>query len=172
MLKVSPEELETLEEYRRRAAMGDTEALFYMAWYYFKGRLVSKDLQVAIAFLRQLEEKSPELARFNIAKMKYFEGDASLKDDIQIDCDAGFGPALYLMAANSYRDRGQIFSSEAIRYFQAAAQSGHLPSKVLLWRHSKLGFWRRLATAIPVCSTALRFIAIKVRNSNDVRVWM
>ena len=52
---------------------------------------------MAIALLRQLEEKSPELARFNIAKMKYLVGDASFKDDIQADCDAGFGPALYLM---------------------------------------------------------------------------
>jgi hypothetical protein len=49
-----------------------------------------------------LEEKSPELARFNIAKRKIFVGDAPAKDDIQADCDAGFGPALYLMAANSY----------------------------------------------------------------------
>jgi TPR repeat protein len=105
-VKISPEEFETFEEYRRRAAMGDTDALFYMARYYFKGRLVPRDLQVAIAFLRQLEEKSPELARFNIAKMKYLVGDASLKDDIQVDCDAGFGPALYLMAANSYREGG------------------------------------------------------------------
>jgi len=164
--------LEDFEEYRRRAAMGDTEALFYVAWEYFKGRVVSKDLQVAIGLLRQLEEKSPELARFNIAKMKYFVGDASLKDDIQADCDAGFGPALYLMAGNSYRKRGQIGSSEALRYFRAAAQSGHLISKIWLLRLSKPGFWGRLATAIPMCLTGLRFIAIRVRNSNDVRVWI
>jgi TPR repeat protein len=169
MVKLS---LEDFEEYRRRAARGDTEALFYVAWEYFKGQVVSKDLQVAVGLLRQLEEKSPELARFNIAKMKYFVGDASLKDDIQADCDAGFGPALYLMAANSYREGGQTGSSEAIRYSRAAAQSGHLPSKIWSWRLSKLGFWRRLATAIPVFLTGLRFIAIKVRNSNDVRVWM
>jgi TPR repeat protein len=163
---------EETEEYRRRAAMGDTEALFYLAWDYFKGRVVSKDLQVAITLLRQLEEKSPELARFNIAKMKYLVGDESLKDDIQADCDAGFGPALYLMAANSYRKRGQTGSSEALRYFRAAAQSGHLLSKIWFWRLSKPGFWGRLATASPMCLTGLRFIAVKVRDSNDVRVWI
>ena len=152
--------------------MGDPEALFYLAWDYFKGRLVSKDLQMAIALLRQLEERSPEWARFNIAKMKYLEGDESLKDDIQADCDAGFGPALYLMAANSYRKGGQIGRSEAFGYFRAAAQSGHLPSKIWVWRLSNLGFWRRLATTIPLLLAGFQFIAIKVRNYNDVRVLM
>ena len=103
-----------------------TRKLFYLAWDYFKRRLVPRDLQMAIALLRQLEEKSPELARFNIAKMKYLVGDDSIKDDIQADCDAGFGPALYLVAANSYKKRGQIGSGEAMRYFRAAAHSGHL----------------------------------------------
>ena len=126
---------------------------------------------MAIALLRRLEEKCPQLARFNIAKMKYLVGDASLKDDIRADCDAGFGPALYIMAANSYRTGGPIGSSEALGYFRAAAQSGHLPSKIWVWRLSELGFWRRLARAFPVFLTALRFVAIRVRNSNDVRVW-
>lgn len=75
--------IEDFEEYRRRAAMGDTEALFHVAWEYFKGRVVSRDLEMAISLLRQLEENSPEWARFNIAKMKFFVGDASLKDDLQ-----------------------------------------------------------------------------------------
>ena len=65
------EEYRSQEEYRRRAAMGDMEALFHLAWDYFKGRLVSKDVPMAMALLRQLEEKSPEFAGFNIAKMKY-----------------------------------------------------------------------------------------------------
>jgi hypothetical protein len=31
------------DEYRRRAALGDPDAQFYLAWDYFKGRLVAKD---------------------------------------------------------------------------------------------------------------------------------
>jgi hypothetical protein len=166
------DEYRSQEEYRRRAAMGDTEALFYLAWDYFKGRLVAKDVQKAISLLRQLEEKSPQWARFNIAKMKYLEGDASLKDDIQADCEAGFGPSLYLMATHSYWKGGQTGKSEALAYFRAAAQSGHIPSKIWVWRLSKLGFWRRLATAIPVYLMGFQFIAIKLRNYDDVRVMM
>jgi TPR repeat protein len=166
------EQYRSQEEYRRRAAMGDTDALFHLAWDYFKGRLVAKDTPMAIALLRRLEKKSPEFARFNIAKMKYLEGDESLKDDIQADCDAGFGPALYLMAANSYRKGGQVGLIEAFGYFRAAAQSGHLLSKVWVWRLSNPRFWRRLMTAVPACLTVLRFVAIKVRNSRDVRVWI
>lgn len=171
MVKLSLEqEYRSQGEYRRRAALGDTEALFHLAWDYFKGRLVSKDVPMAMALLRQLEEKSPEWARFNIAKMKYLEGDASLRDDIKADCDAGYGPALYLMAADLARNGGEINKSEALRYFRAAAQSGHIPSKVLSWRLSELGFWRRFATVFPILWTALRFVAISMRNLNDVRV--
>jgi hypothetical protein len=164
------QEYRSQEEYRRRAALGDTEALFHLAWDYYKGRLVTKDVPMAMALLRQLEEKSPEWARFNIAKMKYLESDPSLKDDIRADCDAGFGPALYLMAANSFRRGGDIGKSEALGYLLAAAQNGHIPSKLWAWRLSKLGFWRRLATIVPMSWAALRFLSIGARNLNDVRV--
>jgi TPR repeat protein len=163
-------EYRSQEEYRRRAALGDTEALFHLAWDYFKGRLVSKDVPMAIALLRQLEERSPEWARFNIAKMKYLEGDASLGDDIKADCDAGYGPALYLMAAHLARNGDEISKREALRYFRAAAQSGHIPSKILSWRLSELGFWRRSTTVFPILWASLRFVVISMRNLNDVRI--
>jgi TPR repeat protein len=173
MVKQSLEqEYRSQEEYRRRAALGDTEALFHLAWDYFKGRLVSKDVQMAMALLRQLEEKSPEWARFNIAKMKYLEGDASFKDDIKADCDAGYGPALYLMAADLTRNRSEINKSEALGYLRAAAQSGHIPSKILSWRLSKPGFWRRIATVVPILWIAFRYVVISMRNLNDIRVVM
>src|ERR1700753_986504 len=79
----------SLEEYRQRAAGGSPEAIFDLAWEYFRERKSAEDLQTAIATLRRLEEKHPEWAHFNIAKMKYFVGDASLKEDIRSDCDAG-----------------------------------------------------------------------------------
>jgi TPR repeat protein len=161
----------SIEEYRQRAARGDTEALFELAWGHFRGDLLPKDIEMAIALLRQMEERSPQLARFNIAKMKYLVGDASFVDDIRTDCDTGFGPALYLMGIYLNKRGRQIAASEAIPYFRAASHAGHLPSKILLWRFSRLGFWRRLATAIPAYSTAFRFIAISLRNRNDVRVW-
>jgi TPR repeat protein len=171
MVKPSLEqEYRSQEEYRRRAALGDTDALFHLAWDYFKGRLVSKDVPMAMAVLRQLEEKSPEWARFNIAKMKYLERDASFRDDIKADCDAGYGPALYLMAADLTRNGVETNKSEALGYFRAAAQSGHIPSKILSWRLSNLGLWRRLATVVPLSWTALRFVTISMRNLNDVRV--
>jgi TPR repeat protein len=64
------QEYRSQEEYRRRAALGDTEALFHLAWDYYKGRLVTKDVPMAMALLRQLEEKSPEWARFNTNGLK------------------------------------------------------------------------------------------------------
>lgn len=158
----------SLEEYRQQAATGSPEAIFDLAWEYFRERKSAEDLQMALTTLRRLEEKHPEWAHFNIAKMKYLVGDASLKEDIRADCDAGFGPALYLMGQHSRKEQGG--TDEAISYFRAGAQRGHLPSKVLLWRLSS--FRRRVATAILVHLTALRWLAIALRNPTDVRVLM
>ena len=103
--------------------------------------------------------------------MKYLGGDASFQDDIRVDCDAGFGPALYLMGIYLKKRGDHIGASEAVSYFRGASEAGHLPSKILLWRYSSLSLGRRIATAIPTYLTALRFIAIAFRNRNDVRVW-
>lgn len=160
----------SLEEYRARTGLLDTEAQFELAWEYFRGRGVPKDLHMAIALLRQLEQKLPELARYNIAKMKCLVDDPSFAEDIRADCDAGYGPALYLVGVSSKKKGTQIGASEAIRYFQAGSQSGHLPSKMLLWRVSKLGFWRRLASAPAYLLLVFRSIKLASRNRNDVRV--
>ena len=108
--------------------------------------------------------------RHTIAKMKFIEGDTSFKDDIRSDCDAGYGPALYLMGLYSQNVSPQRGSSEAIHYLQAATQSGHLPSRILLWRFSKLSLWQYLTAAVLAYVTALWMITISMRNSNDVRV--
>ena len=156
----------SLEEYRQRAPGGSPEAIFALAWEYFRERKSADDLQMAITTFRRLEEEHPTWAHFNIAKMKFLVGDASLKEDIRADCDAGFGPSLYLMGLCSRR---QGRRDEAIGYFRAGAQSGHIPSKVLLWRSSS-SFHRRIVTLIPVCRLEFRWIAIALRNPTDVRV--
>lgn len=155
----------SLDEYRRQAATGSPEAIFDLAWEYFNEQKSAEDLQMAIATLRRLEEKHPEWAHFNIAKMKYFVGDASLKEDIQADCDAGFGPSLYLLGLYS---RKQGRKDEAISYFRAGAQSGHIPSKIAVWRSFR--FARRVVTIIPTHLTAFRWFSIALRNPTDVRV--
>lgn len=158
----------SLVEYRRQAATGDPGAIFDLAWEYFRERKSVEDVQMAITTLRQLEEKHPEWARFNIAKMKYIVGDASFKEEIQPDCDAGFGPSLYLMGLFCRKKQGG--TDEAISYFRAGAERGHLPSKVLLWR--SYGFRRRVATAVPAYLAGFRWLAIALRNPTDVRVLM
>ena len=117
--------------------------IFDLAWKYFRERKSAEDLQMAITTLRQLEEKHPEWARFNIAKMKYIVGDASFKEDIQADCDAGFGPSLYLMGLFCRKKQGG--TDEAISYFRAGAQRGHLPSKILTMEIIRLPSTRRVS---------------------------
>jgi TPR repeat protein len=159
-----------VEEYRQQAAGGDPDAMYRLAWEYFRGEFVPEDVGAAIAQLRQWEGTNPELARFNIAKMKYAEGDNSFIDDIRADCAAGFGPSLYLMGVHSLnRVEGEAGQAHAIEYFGAAAQNGHLPSQFFVWKLSKLGLWQRLATAIPALRAALATAVAAWRNENNER---
>jgi TPR repeat protein len=157
-----------IEEYRQRADRGDTDALYLLAWEYYRGELVPKDVGAAIALFRQLEETQPLLARFSIAKIKYAEGDNSLVDDIRADCAAGFGPSLYLMGSYSLKKvGGKNGLASAIGYYSAAAQNGHWPSEFQVWRLSKLGLRRRLATAIPAFRALQRVLAARWRNESQ-----
>jgi TPR repeat protein len=159
-----------VEKYRQQAVRGDPDAQYRLAWEYFRGEFVPKDVGAAIALFRQWEETSPQLARFCIAKIKYKEGDNSFIDDIRSDCAAGFGPSLYLMGVHSLNKvGGEIGLASAIEYFGAAAQSGHLPSEFFVWKLSKLGLRRRLATATPAFRAALAVAAAAWRNENDDR---
>ncbi|MGV7217587.1 hypothetical protein [Bradyrhizobium sp. UFLA05-112] len=152
------------------AAGGDADALYRLAWEYFRGEFVPKDAVAAIAQLRQWERTNPELARFNIAKMKYAEGDASFIEEIRADCSAGFGPSLYLMGVYSLnRVGGQSGLASAVEYFGRAAQMGHLPSQYFVWKISKLGLRRRLTTAIPALRAALAVAAAAWRNESNER---
>jgi TPR repeat protein len=157
----------SLDEYRQQAATGEPGAIFDLAWEYFRERKSAEDVRMAITTLRELEKEHPEWARFNIAKMKFIVGDASFKEDVQADCDAGFGPSLYLVGLYCRKHGG---TNEAISYFRAGAQRGHLPSKILLWR--SFGFRRRVASAISAYVAAFRWAAIALRNPTDVRVLM
>ncbi|OAF19869.1 SEL1-like repeat protein [Bradyrhizobium neotropicale] len=159
-----------VEEYREQAARGDPDAQYRLAWEYFRGEFVPKDVDAAIAQLRQWEKTNPELARFNIAKIKYAEGDSSFIDDIRSDCAAGFGPSLYLMGVYFLNRVGEESGRKsAIEYFGAAAQNGHLPSQYFVWKLSRLGFRRRLATAIPAFRAALAVAVAAWHNQNDER---
>jgi TPR repeat protein len=159
-----------VEGYRRRADRGDPDAQYRLAWEYFRGEFVPKDVGAAIAQLRKWEETNPELARSNIAKMRYAEGDSSFIDEIQADCAAGFGPSLYLMGVHSLnRVGGESGRTSAIDLFAAAAQHGYLPSRYFVWKLSKPGIWRRILTAIPAFRAALAVATAAWRNENDER---
>jgi TPR repeat protein len=160
-----------IEGYRQRAAAGDPDAEYALAWEYVRGEFVPKDTRVAIQLLREFEKTCPELARFNIAKIKYAEDDCSFVDDIRADCAAGFGPSLYLMGVYSLKKvGGEKGRASAIEFFNAGAENGHLPSEFAVWRLSKLGWWRRLATVIPAHGLFLRGFRIAYRNEGDIRI--
>jgi TPR repeat protein len=75
MVKVLEDEYASQSEYHREAAPGDADVPPRLAWDYFNGRSVSRAFEMAFSLLRQLEAKSPDWARFNVAKMKFPEED-------------------------------------------------------------------------------------------------
>lgn len=150
--------------------LGDAKAQLDVAWEYYHGVIVNKNVSLAISMLRELERSSPEVARFHIAKIKLLENDSSFAEEIRSDCAAGFGPSLYLMGAalkNNLREGEDL--SEAVRYFSDAADVGHLPSQILAWRLGERSRWKRFITIIPVLKASIRMVVVRAHDVNDIR---
>jgi len=165
-----------LKETERRAGLGDADAQIALAWQHIKGELVEKDIAHAISLFREAELQKPKIARFNLAKAKILEVDRTFQDDILQDCNAGFGPALWLMGMfelrRMYALRGeprQKALDEALKYFRSATQNGHLPSEAKVWRLER-GLWSRLWSSKYVARLTFRMVATKVRNEDDERI--
>jgi TPR repeat protein len=168
--------VEWLNETKQRAELGDRNAQIALAWEYIKGELVEKDVTNAISLFRKAELHKPEIARFNLAKAKMLEGDRTFQEDILQDCNAGFGPALWLMGMYALRRmyalRGahrQEALEEALRYFRLATQSGHLPSEGKVWRLER-GLWSRISSFRYAARISFRMGSIKLRNKDDQRI--
>jgi TPR repeat protein len=158
-------------EAHRRAELGDGDAQLELAWEYMRAENVPKNPARAIALLKQLEATRPEFARFNLAKIKILEMDNTYVDDIFRDCEAGYGPALYLMGLQIAKGFPDLkCRSEALKYYQKAANAGHLPSEFLVWRLSKLGAVRRLVTSLAAIRVLWKIASIRSQDVDDVRI--
>ena len=92
-----------LSESRVRAAQGEPVAQIALAWEHARGELIPKDLDAALALFREAERTEPQLARFNPAKAKFLNGDSTFRGELVADCEAGYGPSLYLMGVITLR---------------------------------------------------------------------
>jgi TPR repeat protein len=162
---------DSLKACQRLAENGDPDAQMALAWQYYKGEILEKNFDKAIALFRQAELKKPSLARFYLAKAKILNGDNTFADDLLEDCNAGFGPALYTMAVAEKRG---IFREEnldeALRYFALAARDNHWVSEIYLWRLEKKSILEWLTTFPHAVRLLVRIFIIKVRDRSDLRV--
>jgi TPR repeat protein len=165
-----------LQDLKRRVAVGNADAQIALAWAHIKGNLVEKDVARAISLFRQAESRKPRIARFNLAKAKLLEGDPTFRDDIREDCNAGFGPALWLMGMHALQrmreSRGeprQESLDEALRYFRLGAEKNHFPSIAATWRYG-WSPWKQFWSLTYVVPLAVRWVRIKLENENDERV--
>lgn len=133
-------------EYRSRAEIGDPDALISLAWEYFLGGTVDRDLEESMRLLKRAEEKKPRLARFYAAKIRILEGQAGSYEDLYVDCDGGYGPACYLMSVAAGKNLTSTHNkNEEKKFLSLAAQQGHLVSKFFLWKDSGNGMLKRIA---------------------------
>ena len=161
----------SLARWKELADAGDPDAQIIVAWEYAKGKLVAKDFDRAVALFRAAEPAKGKVARFNLAKALMMNRDRSFKDVIRQDCDAGFGPALYLMGVAE--SKGLFYDRDverAVQYFSAAARDRHLTSEYFAWRLTKKSIVCWLATLPYGLGLSLKVLAIYLRNPNDQRV--
>jgi len=157
-----------IDDWRARADEGDPDAQIALAWQYATGEYVKKDIEKALALFRSAESQKPQFARFYLAKAKLLlNNDASYPDDLAEDCEAGFGPALYLMGAAAHRARNR---SEALHYFALAAENGHLVSEFFVWRLSRKGLLDRILTFPYSVRLFARIMVILFHDEYDIRL--
>jgi TPR repeat protein len=160
-----------LEGYRRLSESGDPDAQIALAWEYVKGELVDKNMDAAVRLFREAEQKKPSIARFNLAKAKIMMGDSSFKKDLLADCEAGFGPALYLLGIAEQKGVFQVpHPGTALEYFDLAAANGHLVSKFLLWRLAPKGWLKWLLMLPGALGLLLRISMVKYQDPNNPQV--
>jgi hypothetical protein len=97
--------------------------------------------------------------------------DQSFEEVIHQDCNAGFGPALYLMGVAElqgiFHDRN---IERAVQYFSAAAHNHHLTSECFAWRLQKKSILRWLVTLPYGIGLSFRIFALYLQNPNDPRI--
>ncbi|SRR6266540_5608757 len=160
-----------LNEYQQRADAGDPDAQISLAWEYVSGEHVEKDLEKAVALLRTAESGSPRLAHFYLAKVKILGGDTTFVNELIRDCEAGFGPALYLMGVAA--ERGLVNGAskdDALRYFRLAAERGHLIAKFFAKRLEKKGTIEWLKSVPSQVGLFFEIFITKFRNPRDLSV--
>src|SRR5258708_2558455 len=86
-----------LRRWSQLADAGDPDAQIVLGWEHATGKIVEKDFDRATALFRAAELQKPAVARLYLAKAKILNNDETFSDEIRDDCDAGFGPALYVM---------------------------------------------------------------------------
>ncbi|HEX5315130.1 MAG TPA: hypothetical protein VFX22_00655, partial [Candidatus Kapabacteria bacterium] len=166
-----PRSEEYLQQWKELADSGDADAQIVMAWEYIKGRRVPKDLDRAVALFRAAEPTKGRLARFNLGKAMIFADDASFADVLREDCEAGFGPALYLMGVAEARGKfGSKNVDQAIRYFSLAARDNHLLSEVFAWRLQKKSILQWVKTFPHGMRLMLKVAVLEWRDRNDLRI--
>jgi len=160
-----------LAGWQKLAEAGDPDAQIIVAWEYAKGKLVAKDLSRAVALFRAAEPAKGRLARFNLAKVLMMNRDQSFEEVIRQDCNAGFGPALYLMGVAEFKGIFHDRNIErAVEYFSAAAQDNHVTSEFFAWRLQKKSILRWLVTLPYGIGLSFRGFAICLRDPDDLRM--
>lgn len=162
---------ELLAPWRELAARGDPDAQIVLAWEYAKGKLVAKDLDRAIALFRAAEPAKGRLARFNLGKAMIWARDPSFADVLREDCEAGFGPARYLMGIVEARGKfGSKNVDQAVCYFSLAAQDNHLLSEAFAWRLQRKSILQWIKTLPHGICLILKVAALELRDRNDLRI--
>lgn len=160
-----------LAGWKQLAENGDPDAQIVMAWEYAKGKLVPKDFDRAVALFRAAEPARGRLARLALARAMIINRDHSFNEVIRQDCEAGFGPALYLMgvvALQGYFSERNV--DQAVQYFSLAALDNHLPSKFYAWRNQRKSILEWLVTSPRFAGVALKVVFLSMRDPKDPRI--
>ncbi|PZA12706.1 hypothetical protein DNX69_07360 [Rhodopseudomonas palustris] len=162
--KMNLPEIQSLME---SARAGDPRAAISLAWEYFLGERVSRDIGKCYSLLEQAEEVEPERARFYAAKIAILLKQRNVYEKILADCDNGYAPSCFLMSEVIGQGLTEGSKKNQLDYLRRGAELGHIVSEFFLWRSSTLGILRRLGTVPYALYLIVRIFVTKYRDPHS-----
>lgn len=154
-----------IDYYLPLAESGDPKAQIAVGWEYARGKIFKKDVETAEKWFRAAQQKSDELAIFNIMKLLYIENDNRLEAVFHEREHWKLG-AIYMIYGRAKIRWGD--KTNGISMLRIAKAKGNLRAAINLM-HLENSIARRILSFPTIAKMALDFYRARVRDPNDER---
>nr|WP_295885034.1 hypothetical protein [uncultured Devosia sp.] len=155
-----------IDYYLPLAESGDPKAQIAVGWEYARGKIFKKDVETAEKWLRTAQQKSHELAIFNILKLLSLENDRRLEAVFKEQDSWSLG-AIYMKYGCAKIRWGD--KTTGLAMLRIAEAKGNLYAAIRLM-HLENSIAKRIVLFPTIAKMSLDWYKAKVKDPDDERV--